>query len=99
MFYSTIYFIEINGQFSISESINAFSINLLSTITNNKAADSVNLALSPYTVWTLLTVLSEGAQGNTEKELENVLYLTNDKKPVREGYMNLTNGLTVTNYC
>lgn len=96
MFYSTFYIVKLNAQFSISDSLNAFSINLLSTTSNKAPAE--NLALSPYTVWTLLTVLSEGAYGNTAKELDSVLFLSSDKKPVRDDYVNLTNGLTVTNW-
>lgn len=56
-----------------------------------------NVALSPYTVWTLLTIIHEGAQGETARQLETVLNLPSriSKEMFRKNYKSYYKYLTV----
>ncbi|XP_060515822.1 serine protease inhibitor 77Ba [Cylas formicarius] len=76
-------------RFSISDSINAFAVDLLAA-TSNEAGDDLNIALSPYTVWTLLTIVSEGALENTARQLDAVLRLPSNKNAIRSSFQNLS---------
>lgn len=70
--------------------------------TSDEAGQSVNVALSPYTIWTLMALISEGAQGNTLKEIDNTLLLPTNKKMLRNSFQNLTKFLSVSQpllYC
>ncbi|KAJ8938873.1 hypothetical protein NQ318_008023 [Aromia moschata] len=55
--------------------------------------DSLNVAISPYTVWSLMTILNEGVMDNTARQLENALGIPMDKTPVRSSFQNLSNTL------
>ncbi|KAB0801412.1 hypothetical protein PPYR_05766 [Photinus pyralis] len=69
----------------VGASLNQFTLRLLAE-TNDQVGDGLNLALSPYTVWSLLTVIAEGANGNTAKELEQSLGIPPNKEPFRRNY-------------
>lgn len=73
----------------INDAINGFTIQFMG-VTNNAAGESLNLALSPLTIWTLLAAISEGANGNTLRQLNNALGLRQDKNIIRNEYKNLT---------
>ncbi|XP_018569245.1 serine protease inhibitor 77Ba [Anoplophora glabripennis] len=84
-------------QFSLSDSVNAFAIDLLEE-TINLAGDSLNVAISPYTVWSLMNILAEGSRNNTARQLENALRIPQDKTALRKNFQNFTNTLlTKTN--
>ncbi|XP_045481237.1 serine protease inhibitor 77Ba-like [Harmonia axyridis] len=72
----------------IGDSLNNFATRLLQ-FTADEAGDDMNLALSPYTVWSLLSIIAEGARGNTSKELENVLQISNEKNEFRNEFKQL----------
>lgn len=76
----------------IGESINKFAFNLLKA-TSAEAGD-LNIALSPYTVWTLLSIISEGARGNTAKELNYGLNIPSDKTQFRNDFKALSSVLS-----
>ncbi|XP_019867498.1 serine protease inhibitor 77Ba [Aethina tumida] len=79
---------------NISNSVNDFAVNLLA-VTTSEAGDNLNVALSPFTIWTLLTIISEGAEANSLKQLVNVLKLNNHNlKQIRAEYRNLLSSLT-----
>lgn len=42
--------------------------------------------VSPFAVWSLLLLLTEGAGGNTLTELRNTLHTGNDQTVVRAAY-------------
>ncbi|KAL3289595.1 hypothetical protein HHI36_023008 [Cryptolaemus montrouzieri] len=69
----------------IGDSLNKFAARLLQ-VTANEAGDKMNLALSPYTVWSLLSIITEGARENTASELEAALEIPKDKSKFREEY-------------
>lgn len=74
---------------NVSSPLNQFSVRLLSE-TSDKAGDNINLALSPYTVWSLLSIIAEGAKDNTAQELDKVLGLPSNKESFRRNYKSLT---------
>ena len=54
--------------------INNLGINILKEL-NAKGRGLMNVLLSPLSVWSLLVIVLIGAEGNSEKELLNVLGL------------------------
>ncbi|EFA11609.1 serine protease inhibitor 77Ba [Tribolium castaneum] len=76
---------------SISDSSNAFAIDLLAA-TSKEPRSPRNLALSPYTVWTLLSIIDEGAKDKTAKQMESVLRIPSfpDKAMFRNSFKNLS---------
>lgn len=73
----------------VSASLNQFAMKLL-TDTSEEVGDGLNLALSPYTIWSLLAIISEGANGATAQQLEQVLGLPPNKEPFRRNYKSFT---------
>jgi len=86
---------EIDAVRDVGSSLNQFTLQLLSD-TADQAGDSINLALSPYTVWSLLTIIAEGARGETARQLEDVLHIPSldNKDLFRRNYKSLTKYLT-----
>lgn len=80
---------EIDAVRNVSQSLNQFALRLLSE-TTNRLGSSNNLAISPYTVWSLLSIIAEGANGNTALQLEQVLMLPSNKELFRRNYKSLT---------
>ncbi|KAF5276667.1 hypothetical protein FQA39_LY06471 [Lamprigera yunnana] len=80
---------EIDAVRNVSRSLNQFAVKLLSE-TTDKVGGSNNLAISPYTVWSLLAIIAEGANGNTARELEQVLGIPPNKEPFKRNYKSLT---------
>lgn len=56
---------------------------------------NVNLIISPFTVWSLLVMLAEGADGNTYKQLETVLHLPPESTYIRSAYKEFQRVLNV----
>lgn len=56
----------------LGASLDQFSLKFLAK-TSRQIGDTINIALSPYTIWSLLNIIREGALENTAVELENVL--------------------------
>lgn len=83
----------VNSQdFNIGDSVNAFGLNLLRE-TANQAGDSLNVALSTYTVWTLMTIISEGSMDNTARQLESTLRIPQNKASLRASFQNYSKTL------
>jgi len=59
---------------SFSENLKKFSINLYGKV---EATQKGNITLSPYSLFSALNLVREGAQGNTATELSNTLRLGN----------------------
>nr|AAS68503.1 serpin-4A [Manduca sexta] len=79
----------------LTEKIGNFSIELLYH-TSKSQPENQNLVLSPITVWTALAVISEGATGNTRREINHALRITNRNKNVtRANYREISNWLVV----
>ncbi|KAK9889243.1 hypothetical protein WA026_004520 [Henosepilachna vigintioctopunctata] len=80
-------FTQQNG-LSIGDALNNFASNLL-RVTAEEAGNDMNLALSPYTVWSLLSIIAEGSRGNTARELEISLNIPSEKTQFRKEYKSL----------
>ncbi|XP_050314184.1 serine protease inhibitor 77Ba-like [Anthonomus grandis grandis] len=76
------------GKFNIAESINKFSVKLLWNA-NKVTGSNVNVALSPLTIWTVLTIVSEGAYDNTADQIDKALGQNQNKNVIREAYYRL----------
>ncbi|XP_077290324.1 uncharacterized protein LOC143914106 [Arctopsyche grandis] len=72
---------------NLSESIDQFSISLLQS-TVFESGDQ-NTIVSPFSIWTLLTLMSDGAYGDTFKEFSNTLNHLKDRSGMREAYKNI----------
>ncbi|KRT84227.1 hypothetical protein AMK59_735 [Oryctes borbonicus] len=59
---------------SAANAINDFGLKFLAEI-SSKLPEGSNLAISPYTVWMAMSIVSDGARGNTAAELEHTLSL------------------------
>ncbi|XP_017777866.1 PREDICTED: antichymotrypsin-2-like isoform X2 [Nicrophorus vespilloides] len=82
-----------NGIETVSSGLDQFALKLL-TQTAEAAGDNLNIALSPFTIWTLLTIISEGANKNTLRELENSLGIpAADKSVFRNNFRALSSDL------
>lgn len=76
-----------------SKALNRFALNMFaSTVEELEAHGSVNLALSPFTIWSLLAIIAEGARQNTAREMDGVLG-SSDKEPFRRSFLALKNNL------
>ncbi|RZB41080.1 leukocyte elastase inhibitor-like, partial [Asbolus verrucosus] len=90
---SIIYAVEAQA---IGDSINAFAIDLLKE-TSTEPNSPPNLIISPYPIWTLLSIIDEGARGNTATQLENVLRIPGspNKNNFRYDFTNMSNILAI----
>ncbi|ENN74325.1 serine protease inhibitor 77Ba [Dendroctonus ponderosae] len=82
-------------KFNIAESINQFSLELLAAV-NKEGGENLNVALSPLTVWTLFTVISEGSLDATAEQIDRVLGQPLNKNIVRDAYQRLSGILLQT---
>lgn len=60
-----------------------------------ESGDALNVAISPYTVWSLLSIIAEGARENTARQLENTLKIPQDKTALRKNFQNFSNTVLV----
>lgn len=49
--------------------------------------------ISPFSIWSLLVLIAEGANGNTLEEIRKALRIQSDITSVREGYKLIQNAL------
>ncbi len=74
---------------SIVESNNQFALDLY----NRLSKTNKNLFFSPLSISTALTMVYEGAKGETEKQMSHVLYLSLNRQILHSQYSELLNGL------
>ncbi|KAJ9585040.1 hypothetical protein L9F63_020614 [Diploptera punctata] len=69
----TVFFGNSSGEISeeAKTATNQFSLDLLKTVLENKTGNAV---VSPVSVYTLLAILQQGAGGNTQQEVNNVVH-------------------------
>lgn len=60
---------------------------------NLEAGNNINVALSPLTLWTSLTIISEGAYDSTADQIDAVLGQPQNKNIVRDSYSKLSSFL------
>lgn len=63
------------------------------TLNDLEKTNSSNFIVSPFSIWSLLTILVEGAEGDTLSQLQNVLGLTNNTANVRDTYKMIQSSL------
>ncbi|XP_055904701.1 serine protease inhibitor 77Ba-like [Eupeodes corollae] len=80
---------------TISKGAEDFSLELFSTVCQEVAGIKKNLMISPFTVWALLLLVTEGSSGETLNELQRTLRLTNDNLALRQGYRAIEKTLRV----
>lgn len=51
--------------------------------------------ISPFSIWSLLVLEAEGAEGNTLKQLQSVLRIPEDLSPLRNAYKRIQKALLV----
>ncbi|KRT79823.1 hypothetical protein AMK59_7056 [Oryctes borbonicus] len=76
---------------SVSTALNQFALNFLAE-TCTQADASLNLALSPYTIWNVMAIINEGARKNTELQLERTLGIPSNRT-LREQFRKLQQSL------
>jgi serine protease inhibitor len=69
--------------------------NILQT-TSVEAGKFMNVAISPLSVWTVLTLLSEGSAGKTHSQLQKALHLHDNNKAIRAAFRMLNNVVHVS---
>lgn len=72
-------FSQIKNNQNISQNINGFAFNIYKQIISNKKFLNSNIALSPYSIYVALSLLSAGAEKQTLQEIRKALNV-NDKK-------------------
>ncbi|NGX40061.1 MAG: hypothetical protein KR126chlam1_01401 [Chlamydiae bacterium] len=77
---------------SIGEDNNAFAFSLYSKIEKSDE----NVVFSPYSIFTTLSLLYFGAEGQTAEEIKKVLHLSATKRPFLDAFATLQSGLTST---
>jgi serine protease inhibitor len=56
----------------------------------------MNVAISPFSVWTVLTLIREGSGGKTSSQLQKALHLHESNKAIRAAYRKLNHVLHVS---
>lgn len=80
---------------SISHGAEVFGLDFISKISDEyKALPYLSYMVSPFAIWSLLLMLTEGANGNTLHELRQTLAIGNDQNVVRSAYRQITHYLT-----
>lgn len=78
----------------LTEKIGNFSIELLYH-TSVLQAPGQNMIISPFTVWTVLAVISEGAADNTKTEILKAIRLSRNKYVTRTNFLDIAKWLLV----
>lgn len=76
---------------SISRGAEIFGLDFFSKISDEHLAlPYQSFMISPYAVWSLLLMLTEGADRKTLAELRRTLAISNDQSVVRSAYQHIT---------
>jgi serine protease inhibitor len=70
-------------------------VNILQT-TSVEAGKFMNVAISPFSVWTVLTLLREGSAGKTYSQLQKALHLHDNNKAIRAAFRTLNDAVHVS---
>ncbi|GJQ82831.1 SRPN8 [Trypoxylus dichotomus] len=73
---------------SVANAINEFGLKFLAE-TSSKLPEGTNLAISPYTVWTAMSIVNEGSRGNTAAQLERTLSIPAGNSTDRQAFRKL----------
>lgn len=70
-----------------------FSLEFLKRIAGSELEN--NFIVSPFSIWSLLLLLTEGSDGKTHEQLQQVLGLPDDLQPLRMSYKYIQKALNV----
>lgn len=82
----------------ISKGSEAFSLNLFERLSEQFTLGKegkYDFIISPFSIWSLLVLLAEGAQGNTLTEMKAVLHLNEELEFIRNGFKYIQQSLNV----
>lgn len=66
-------------------------------VTRFESGSDTNLITSPFSIWSMLLILAEGAAGRTYEQLAKVLHLPKDLSKIRQVYKYLQHAFTKKN--
>lgn len=84
-----------DSMLSVTKGTAKFAMELLQT-TSLEAGKFMNVAISPLSVWTVLTLLTEGSAGKTKSQLQKALHLHGNNKAIRAAFRKLNNAVHVS---
>ena len=64
--------------------------------TSVEAGKYMNVAISPFSIWTVLTLLREGSAGKTNSQLQKALHLHENNKAIRAAFRKLNDVIHVS---
>jgi len=56
----------------------------------------MNVAISPFSIWAVLTLLREGSAGKTNSQLQKALHLHENNKAIRAAFRKLDDAVHVS---
>lgn len=80
---------------SVTKGTAQFALELLQT-TSVEAGKYMNVAISPFSVWAVLSLLREGSAGRTNAQLQKALHLHENDKAIRAAFRTLNNAVHVS---
>jgi serpin B len=80
---------------SVTKGTAQFALELLQK-TSVEAGKYMNVAISPFSVWAVLTLLREGSAGRTNAQLQKTLHLHESDKAIRAAFRKLDNAVHVS---
>jgi len=80
---------------SVTKGTAQFALELLQT-TSVEAGKYMNVAISPFSIWAVLTLLREGSAGKTNSQLQKALHLHENNKAIRAAFRKLNDVVHVS---
>ncbi|XP_055855888.1 serine protease inhibitor 77Ba-like [Episyrphus balteatus] len=80
---------------TVSKGTEDFSLELFSTVCREIAGIKANIMISPFTVWALLLLVTEGSSNTTLTELQQTLRISDNQEFLRESYRTIEKSLKV----
>ncbi len=79
---------------SIANSINSFSFKFYTLLNNKSENQSSNLVFSPFSIFTVMSMMAEGAGGSTLSQMQNVLGISSNFSADNRDFGKLINNLS-----
>lgn len=79
----------------ISYGIEQFSTEFIKLLSKAVTSFNYDFIVSPFSIWSLLVLQAEGADGNTYQQLQQVLRLPNDLSHLRRSYKQIQKSMNV----
>lgn len=79
----------------ISYGTEQFSLEFLKLLSKSVTPFNYDFIVSPFSIWSLLVLQAEGADGNTKQQLEQVLRLPSDLSFLRMSYKHIQKAMNI----